>query len=163
MKQTLKACLAGAAVLGALATTQVTATAGASAAAVPGDPPASDAAACLVPRSGVLECFPSVGALLVQVSLDELSPDRSCPLYLYSGVDYTGRLLVVEAQGYWVNLSDCSFDNVTVSFAGTGCGFHLAQNANGGGSWYPGNTGPWALSPNMGAGWNDVISSVHIA
>jgi len=158
MKHTLNTCLAGAAILAALATSQVAAPAANAAAA----DPAGAEAACLVPQSGVMECFPTVALLLAQTAVDALVADTSCPLYLYSGVDYTGRLLVVEAQGYWVNLSDYSFDNTTVSFAGTGCGFHLAQNANGGGSWYPGNTGPWALSPNMGAGWNDAISSVYI-
>ena len=153
---TVRRALLGAAFAAAIVAVQP----GAAAAApvLANDPPSADAA-CLINASGVMTCFSTAAAMQTQASA---GPETTCPLFLYSGADYTGRLLQIDAQGYWLNLSDYDFADTTVAFAGTGCGFHLAQYDYGGGYWYPGNTGPWALCPNMGAGWDDAVASVYV-
>ncbi len=120
--------------------------------------------ACLVVPNGMMQCFTTLAKMRARsAQLASSGVGTSyCPVTLFAGVNYTGQALEVTGQGYWINLSDYGFDNVAVSFAGTGCGFHLAQGTYGAGYWYPGNTGPWSSSPDMGPGWDDVVSSVYI-
>lgn len=115
---------------------------------------------CLVTAQKSVECFTSGSAFSART--DQLAATSSCPVRLYRGSGYTGQELALYPEGVWVNLSDFGFDNATVSFIGSGCGFHLAENQWGGGWWYPGYTGAWAATPNMGASWNYRVSSVYI-
>lgn len=130
--------------------------------------------ACMVKPDRTVECFADARGL--KARSDQLSKGQSgtattnasastwCPVYLYSGPSYTGQILELTSQYFWMNLSDFGFDNRAVSFIGYGCGFHLADYQWGGGYWYPGYTGPWAYSPNMGGyGWNYRVSSVYIS
>jgi hypothetical protein len=82
-------------------------------------------------------------------------------LDLFSGPSFTGEELALVGRGYWQELSDYGFNKLTVSFLGGACAFHLASGNYGQGSWYPGNTGAWSASSNMGS-WDRVTSSVYI-
>lgn len=121
-----------------------------------------NAQACLVAPGGTVECFATVAAMRAQASQLTATTGVSCPVSLYSGANYTGRVLELTGQGYWMNLASYGFDNVTVSFMGTGCGFHLAEDQFGAGYWYPGYTGPNGAATNMGATWDDRVSSIYI-
>jgi hypothetical protein len=120
------------------------------------------APACLVGPTGTEECFSSVAAMQVHSSALVVQGTLTCSVVLWSGANYTGQALGLTQEAEWMNLANYGFANAAVSFSGSGCGFHLAQGVNGGGYWYPGNTGPGASCPNMGAGWNDTIQSVYI-
>jgi hypothetical protein len=118
--------------------------------------------ACLVKPGGSVECFTSSAKMKSRsTQLRTMSAATWCPVNLYDGGNYTGRVLQLSAEGYWMNLADYGFDKATVSFIGSGCGFHLAEGAWGGGWWYPGYTGTWASAPDMG-NWNWRTSSVYI-
>lgn len=126
------------------------------------------AKACVVWHAGgVLECFTSDAALAqAEAALTSAGvlPDVSTcgsALNLYSGTDYTGLHLAMYDRGYWQELSAYGFADTTKSFIGGACGFHLANGSWGSGYWYPGNTGPYSYSPNLGS-WNDTIQSVYI-
>lgn len=131
-----------------------------------------DARACLVAyAAGVVECFRDQAGLSARESqLDAqiaASPDiaaTSCssPLRLYADASYGGRELDFYDRGYWQNLSNWSFDNQTSSYRVGACGVYLADYANGGGSWYPGNTSAGHNEPTMLSGWNDRVSSIYI-
>lgn len=100
--------------------------------------------------------FPSSGA--------GAAPDVtacSSGLNLYSGANYTGRHIVFYDRGYWQELSNYGFADSTVSFTGGACGFHLANGTWGTGNWYPGNTGPYSFSADMGS-WDDTVQSIYI-
>ena len=114
---------------------------------------------CTVWAEGNVECVTGTSASTARRNQIALS---GCPVSLYRGSGYTGQELTLYPEGVWLNLSDFGFDNATVSFIGTGCGFHLAENQWGGGWWYPGYTGPWAATSNMGSSWNYRVSSVYI-
>jgi hypothetical protein len=123
------------------------------------------AKACMVPPNGAVECFPSEGALRARSNQMRTNGANagSCPVYLYTGSGWTGSVLELWGRGGWMNLADWGFANATVSFIGTGCGFHLADYAWGGGWWYPGYTGPYAYTPDMGwCGWDWRASSLYI-
>ncbi|HEX5246995.1 MAG TPA: hypothetical protein VFW41_07675 [Gaiellaceae bacterium] len=131
-----------------------------------------DAHACLVANgAGVVECFRDQAGLLAresqlqeQASADPAIAASTCstPLRLYADTGYGGRELDFYDRGYWQNLSDWSFDNQTSSYKVGACGVYLADGANGGGSWYPGNTNAGASASSMVSGWNDRISSLYI-
>lgn len=131
-----------------------------------------EARACFVARSlGLVECFPDQAGLLARESQLQAqiaaSPDLaastcSSPLRLYANTSYGGREVDFYDRGYWQNLSNWSFDNQTSSYKVGVCGVYLADYANGGGSWYPGNTSPGYNSATMLSGWNDRISSIYI-
>ena len=131
-----------------------------------------DARACLVaPGGGFVECFRDQAGLLARESVLHAqiasSPDiaaTSCssPLRLFADASYGGRELDFYDRGYWQNLSTWSFDNQLSSYKVGACGVYLADYANGGGSWYPGNTSPGHGEPSMLSGWNDRISSIYI-
>jgi hypothetical protein len=131
-----------------------------------------DAHACLVARGvGFVECFRDQARLLARESVVQAqiasTPDiaaTSCssPLRLFADASYGGRELDFYDRGYWQNLSTWSFDNQLSSYKIGACGVYLADYANGGGSWYPGNTSPGHDEPSMLSGWNDRISSIYI-
>ncbi len=125
------------------------------------------ARSCLIWRQHHLaECFRTdtqLQAREAQLRRALLLPQSTCSssLDLYSGRSYSGLHLALWDRGYWQELSYDGFDNLTVSFLGGACGFHLAQGDWGQGSWYPGYTGSWAYATDMGS-WDDTISSVYI-
>lgn len=133
------------------------------------------ATACLIWRShGIAECFATEEGLEAREhqlrptsttsNSSSLAATATCSssLDLYSGSNYTGLHLALWDEGYWQELSDYGFDNSTRSFVGGACGFHLAQGYYGQGYWYPGNTGAWSFSPDMGT-WDNTVSSVYIS
>jgi hypothetical protein len=131
-----------------------------------------DARACVVARTaGVVECFRDQAGLLareselqtqIAASPEIAAASCSSPLRLYADASYGGRELDFYDRGYWQNLSDWGFDNQTSSYKVGACGVYLADYANGGGSWYPGNTGAGAGAATMVSGWNDRVSSLYI-
>lgn len=130
-----------------------------------------DAQACLVSEAAsVVECFRDRAGLQAretQLQAQLASPataSASCssPLRLYADSSYGGRELDFYDRGYWQNLSDWSFDNQLSSYKIGPCAAHLAENANGGGSWYPGTTSAGHNEPVMQSGWSDRVSSIYI-
>lgn len=130
-----------------------------------------DAHACLVAHiAGVVECFRDRSGMLAresQLQAQFASPEIaavscSSPLRLFADPSYGGRELDFYDRGYWQNLSTWSFDNQLSSYKVGACGVYLADYANGGGSWYPGNTSPGHDEPSMLLGWNDRVSSIYI-
>lgn len=83
-------------------------------------------------------------------------------LHLYEHVNRQGRHLMFRDRGYWQNLGGWGFNDKLSSFATGPCGVHLAYHVNGGGGWYPGNTGANVVSHQMISGWNDEVSSIYI-
>jgi hypothetical protein len=123
-----------------------------------------DAQACLV-LGGILECFPDRASLAArEAQLAPALPTAACstPLKLFANSGYGGRELDLYDRGFWQNLSAWSFDNQLSSYKVGACGVYLAENANGGGSWYPGNTSPNHAEPSMLSGWDNRVSSVYI-
>jgi hypothetical protein len=123
-----------------------------------------DTQACLVLR-GITECFPDRAGLAArEAELALALPAASCstPLKLFADSGYGGRELDFYDRGFWQNLSAWSFDNQLSSYKVGACGVHLAENANGGGSWYPGNTSANHSEPSMLSGWDNRISSIYI-
>lgn len=86
----------------------------------------------------------------------------SSSLRLYDGTSYTGQILHLSTRSLWINLSGYGFDNLTSSYRIGACGAYLAENASGGGAWYPGNTSAGASASSMATGWNNRVSSVYI-
>jgi len=119
---------------------------------------------------GVVECFATEAGLeTAETQLrasaptsSSLSPEAECssPLDLYSGSNFTGLHLALWDEGYWQELSEYGFADLTRSFVGGACGFHLADGDWGEGYWYPGNTGPWSSATDMGS-WDDTVLSVY--
>ncbi len=130
------------------------------------------ARACLVyQQAGIVECFRDRAGLQAREQqlaasgvLPRVSAAAACssPLRLSTDIYYGGRELALYDRGYWQNLSTWSFDNQTSSYKVGGCGVHLADYANGGGSWYPGNTSAGWWEPFMLSGWDNRISSVYL-
>lgn len=132
-----------------------------------------DAQACLVYRAaGLVECFRDRAGLntreqqlSAQIGADSVamaSTTCSTPLRLFADAGYGGRELDFYDRGYWQNLSTWSFDNQLSSYKTGACAVYLADYADGGGSWYPGNTGANHGESSMLSGWNDRISSIFI-
>jgi hypothetical protein len=131
-----------------------------------------DAKACVVHDGGnTVECFRDRASLLVREdqlqSRTAAAPTTatttcSTPLRLFADSNYGGRELDFYDRGYWQNLSTWSFDNQLSSYKVGGCAVYLADGANGGGSWYPGNATAGHWEPAMVSGWNDRISSIYI-
>jgi hypothetical protein len=136
------------------------------------------AKACLVWRShAILECFSTDSALKLresQLKAQMASTAKtagaakaaasyvcSSPLNLYSGMGFGGLHLALWDEGYWQQLSWYGFANATESFIDGACGFHLAQGNYGYGWWYPGYTGAWSYTWDMGS-WNNTTNSVYI-
>ncbi|WP_424215819.1 hypothetical protein ACN20G_27080 (plasmid) [Streptomyces sp. BI20] len=125
---------------------------------------------CMVWKGrGVAECFRTAAAQEARAQeLRETSTARqalaacSTPLDLYGDGGRQGRNLKFYDRGYWQNLSAYNFDNQMSSYWTGACTAHLAENANGGGYWYPGNTGPNHIEDVLRSGWNDRVSSIKI-
>ncbi len=134
------------------------------------------ARACLIwQQAGVNECFRSVEEMDHRVAAIAEAQVRgrsyrmlaACSSYLrlYEHTNFGGRVLQFADRGYWQNLGNWGFNDQLSSYKVGGCGVNLAEHANGGGYWYPGNTGPYAQSSCMCAGstkWNDRVSSIYI-
>ncbi len=129
-----------------------------------------DAHACLV-FGGAVECFRDRAGLLAREAEIETqivvvpsiaAASCSSPLRLFADGSYGGRELDFYDRGYWQNLSTWSFDNQLSSYQVGACSVYLADGADGGGSWYPGNTNAGHNEPGMSSGWNDRISSIYI-
>jgi hypothetical protein len=126
-----------------------------------------EAQACVVfDTDRLAECFRDAATLHARET--ELASDvttlASCstPLRLFANTGYGGRELDIFTRGVWQNLSTWSFDNQLSSYKVGACGAYLAENANGGGSWYPGNTSAGASAPSMLSGWDNRVSSVYL-
>ncbi|MDX6437916.1 MAG: hypothetical protein QOF45_499 [Gaiellaceae bacterium] len=130
-----------------------------------------DAQACLV-ANGAVECFRDRSKLLARehvlstqprtARISTASTSCSSPLRLYEEPSYAGRELDFYDRGYWQNLSTWGFSNQLSSYKVGACGVYLADDADGGGSWYPGNTNAGHVQPSMLSGWNDRIGSIFI-
>jgi hypothetical protein len=145
--------------------------------------------ACLVWRQGgVLECFRTAAAM--EQRARQLAPRRdpgpagatgstgsagspgavtafsafscSSPLNLYDDINYGGRQVSFWDRGYWQNLGDYGFDNRVSSFITGGCYVHLAENRDGAGWWFPGDTSPYHGEAFVSWAWNDRISSIYL-
>lgn len=131
-----------------------------------------EAKACLVyQQGGIVECFRDRAGLQAReaqlATSSVLSPASalaacSSPLRLYADIYYGGRELALYDRGYWQNLSTWDFDNQLSSYKVGACGVRLAENAYGGGTWYPGSTTAGAWEPFMLSGWDNRVSSVYI-
>jgi hypothetical protein len=134
-----------------------------------------DAQACLVDKgAATVQCFRDRADLRARESQLEtqavpalsavasLTATCSAPLRLFADGSYGGRELDFYDRGYWQNLSVWGFDNQLSSYIVGGCGAYLADYANGGGSWYPGNTNAGHGEPVVTSGWNDRVSSIYI-
>ena len=135
------------------------------------------AAAC-IELGEVTECFDSEADLLAAhgdglgggshrsvgggASAAAVVSSCSSSLRLYNAASYGGAILFLTTRGTIHNLADYGFDNATSSYRVGGCPAALFSLANLGGAVYPGYTGPWAQSPTMAAGWNNVVSSAYI-
>lgn len=126
-----------------------------------------EAQACLVfSGGGIIECFRDRDGLHAReaqlAGSSAMLAACSSPLRLYADIYYGGRELALYDRGYWQNLSTWSFDNQLSSYKVGACGVRLAENANGGGAWYPGNTSAGAWEPFMLSGWDNRVSSIYI-
>ncbi len=133
---------------------------------------------CVVWHSaGIVKCFDSstqLHAWQVQYAPGGLTPVQaapmavtplvtcSTPLNLYADAGYGGIHLVFYDRGYWQNLTNYGFNDQMSSFIVGACSSHLAENTNGGGYWYPGNTNAGSAVSYVGAAWNDRVSSIYI-
>jgi hypothetical protein len=127
------------------------------------------AKACLIWQSHhIAECFSTEKELqareaTLRPATATLAATSTCSssLDLYSGSKYTGSHISFWDEGYWQELSDYGFSDVTRSFIGGACGFHLANGNWGQGNWYPGYTGPWGYASDMGS-WDNTVKSIYI-
>jgi hypothetical protein len=133
---------------------------------------------CVVWHSaGIVKCFDSStqlhawqaqyapgGSTPAAVTSAAVIPLVSCgtPLNLYADAGYRGRHLTFYDRGYWQNLTDYGFNDQMSAYIVGACSSHLAENTNGGGYWYPGNTGGGSAVTYVGAAWNDRVSSIYI-
>jgi hypothetical protein len=128
------------------------------------------AQACLVDEAAeVVECFSTRGELDLReqelATAVGANPDVSCStaLKLFADSSYGGRELDFVDRGLWQNLSDWSFDNQTSSYKVGACSVDLADGADGGSPFYPGNTSAGHDEPSMESGWDNRISSIYIS
>ena len=124
---------------------------------------------CLVWRQGgVVECFGSdkeLDARSAELASAHVARSLSCvtSLDVWAASGFSGTHLRFWDEGVWINLADYGFDEQLSSYYGGACSFYMAEDAWGGGAWYPGDTGPYASSSFVGWDWNDRISSLYIA
>ena len=125
-----------------------------------------EANACVVfDVDRLAECFRDADSLHARettIGADSILASCSTPLRLFPNAGYGGGELDIYPRGTWLNLSAWGFDNQLSSYQGGACGAHLAENANGGGSWYPGNTSAGAQASSMVSGWDNRVSSVYL-
>ena len=128
-----------------------------------------EARACFVDEAAAdIECFRDQAALDSrerELAANSANPDISCssPLKLFADTSYGGRELDFYDRGFWQNLSDWSFDDQTSSYKVGACSVDLADGANGGSPFYPGDTSAGHNEPSMSSGWDNRISSIYIA
>lgn len=83
-------------------------------------------------------------------------------IYLYEGLNMTGRVVKFRDAAMWHNLSTWGFDNITTSWRNTTyCTGHLAEYSNGGG--YSITLPARSQSSQVSSSWNDRGSSVYIS
>jgi hypothetical protein len=126
-----------------------------------------EAQACVVfDAERVAECFRDVATLHARETelASEVSILASCstPLRLFANTGYGGQELDIYTRGVWQNLSTWGFDNKLSSYKVGACDSYFAENANGGGSWYPGDTSAGAQSSSMLSGWDNRVSSIYL-
>jgi hypothetical protein len=131
-----------------------------------------EAKVCVVSRRlSATTCFRSTQAAAAFRTATSPSADQSevavpllCanPLVLWADGQGSGRQLQFCDTGYWQNLSDYSFDNQMSPFSTGNSNTHMAENAGGGGAWYPGNTERMCYTGYLVSGWNDRVSSVYL-
>ena len=140
-----------------------------------------EAQACAIwDQADASECFRTIAELDQHVSavtraqqkLIETSDIRtmvacSSPLQLFENTNFnlnvSGRVLRFYDRNIWQNLSD--FNDQMSSYKTGACSANLAENSNGGGLFYPGNTNAFVNSSCMCAGstgWNDRVSSIRV-
>ncbi len=84
-------------------------------------------------------------------------------LKLYDGYSYTGQSLWLSARGFWMNLSQYSFNQKTSSYKVGGCSSYMADWSSGGGTWIPTSaTQAWDKDSVISGSMNNDISSVYI-
>lgn len=83
-------------------------------------------------------------------------------LKLHDPTGFGNPLISLVARGVWTNLSAYGFDNKTSSYVVGACSAVFAENASGGGAWYPGSTSAGASASTMVAGWSNRVSSIYI-
>lgn len=82
-------------------------------------------------------------------------------LTIFTGASWTGAAAGFSERGRWANLGS-AINNQGSSFAMGDHSGHLAEDAGGGGYWYPYDTSICAFDMNLnlnGSGWNNRISS----
>lgn len=130
--------------------------------------------ACLAVDDGPSRCYDDARALeAAELGKRTTASKRARPkarasacgiyeiLHIWSGADYTGAVASLSDRGRWANIGN-SVNNEGSSFHMGDHSGHLAENYDGGGWWYPGNTGVCAYENNLnlnGSGWNNRISS----
>jgi hypothetical protein len=114
--------------------------------------------------------------LAISRPLQVLLTSCSTPLSVWTDEGYGGTEKDFAAEQIWRNMSDYGIDNQISSFIVGACNSHLAENANGGGLWYPCDTSAGAhhremdLDNNNGGppcaaqstNWNDRVSSTWV-
>jgi len=137
-----------------------------------------EAHSCVIWRQGgIIQCFRTthehdrlvakIEDSFAKVSNLAPTPDRilacsrSC-LHLYQDSNFRSRELTFCDRGYWQNLTGYGFNDELSSYKTGAHGVHLAEHTNGGGYWYPGNTGACVAAGGMSSGWNDRVSSIYI-
>jgi hypothetical protein len=108
--------------------------------------------------------------------LSALLTSCSTPLSVWTDEGYGGTEKDFAAEQVWRNMSDYGINDAISSFIVGACNSHLAEDANGGGLWYPCDTSAGAhhremdLDNNNGGppcagqstNWNDRVSSTWV-
>jgi hypothetical protein len=82
-------------------------------------------------------------------------------LYLYEGLNMTGRVVKFRDVSVWFNLSAYGFDNITSSWRNeTYCKANLAEFASGGGTWLV--LAARSQSSQVTSTWDNRGSSVYL-
>jgi hypothetical protein len=131
-----------------------------------------EAKACAITPSGnrcyrsekLLDTAEGVRAAAITETLGSAAVASSCAsaLKLYTGTSYSGTVVSFTTQGTWLNLATYGIDNSTSSYKVGACSSTFRDGVAGTGTTYPGSTTAGVQSPSMLAGWDNVISSVHI-
>lgn len=86
----------------------------------------------------------------------------STSLRLYRSTNYTGSVLQLTSRAVTHNMSAFGFDNDVSSYKVGACSSTFWSGSNLSGSIYPGSTDANDVSPSMGGGWDNIVSSVRI-
>lgn len=132
------------------------------------------ARSCLVwHERGVVDCFRTDDEMAIrEVELNTVSTsgrlpsdpttEAACGSYshLWEHANKGGRHLQFRDRGYWQNLTNYSFNDMTTSAQAGACRLWVAVDTGGRGTQGYFNAGVY--SPNVGDLWNDRISSIYI-